>query len=217
MGQHLCVTIVPLFNHLLENEQNEINKLATHQKYKKGEIIFQPGDEALLIVASGSMKVYQLNSEGKEQLLRIITPGNYEGEKQLFGMKNESLFSEALEETVICRLTKQKFNQVIMDNPELGIKLFELSAQKMIQLEMQAQLLSAERVEARLATYLYNLSKNINSQNLYLPMKMKDLAQYLGTTPETLSRKFKFLEENAVIERKGRAITLLKGESLINI
>lgn len=35
MVQHLCVTLVPLFNYLSENEQIEINQLARHQQFKK--------------------------------------------------------------------------------------------------------------------------------------------------------------------------------------
>lgn len=57
MVQHLCVTLVPLFNYLSEDEQIEINQLARHRQFKKNEIIFKPGDEKLDIVARGSMKV----------------------------------------------------------------------------------------------------------------------------------------------------------------
>lgn len=34
-----------------------------------------------------------------------------------------------------------------------------------------------------------------------LPMSKKDLATYLGTTPETISRKFSSLEERGLIKR----------------
>lgn len=103
MVQHICVTLVPLFNYLSEDEQIKINRLAQHKKFKKNEIVFRPGDENLDIVALGSMKVFQLSTNGDEQLLRVVEPGGYEGENQLFGIKNESLFGETLETTEICR------------------------------------------------------------------------------------------------------------------
>lgn len=217
MVQHLCVTLVPLFNYLSEDEQIEINQLARHQQFKKNEIIFKPGDEKLDIVARGSMKVYQLSPNGKEQLLRVVEPGSYEGENQLFGIKNETLFGEALETTEICSLSKQAFNHVMLRNPQIALKLFELSAQKMVQVERQAQFLSMERVEERLATYLLDLSKVNGCHQISLPMKMKDIAQYLGTTPETLSRKFKYLENNGYIERSGRKISILDGDELLDL
>lgn len=217
MVQHLCVTLVPLFNYLSENEQIEINQLARHQQFKKNEIIFKPGDEKLDIVARGSMKVFQLSTNGNEQLLRVVEPGNYEGENQLFGIKNETLFGEALETTEICSLSKQAFNQVMLRNPQIALKLFELSAQKMIQVEKQAQILSMERVEERLSNYLLDLSKVANDYQFSLPMKMIDIARYIGTTPETLSRKFKYLENNGYIERSGRKISILDGDELLDL
>ncbi|MBS4456397.1 Crp/Fnr family transcriptional regulator [Tuanshanicoccus lijuaniae] len=217
MVQHLCVTLVPLFNHLSLDEQIEINKLARYQKYEKNEIVFKPGDDALVIVAHGSMKVYQLSSNGKEQLLRVVEPGSYEGENQLFGLKNETLFGEALETTEICSLSKQAFNQVMLNNPKISLKLFELSAQKMVQVEKQTQFLSMERIEERLAVYLFDLAKVTNEKQLILPMKMKDIAQYLGTTPETLSRKFKYLETEGYIQRSGKKIIILDEEGLQHI
>ncbi|PNY19846.1 Crp/Fnr family transcriptional regulator [Streptococcus parauberis] len=214
MDHHMCVTLVPLFNHLSVEEQAEINKLAGHKHYQKNETIFQPGDDQLDIVARGSIKVYQLSANGKEQLLRVVEPGGYEGENQLFGIENETLFAEALEDTEICTISKQAFNQVMLKNPKIAIKLFELSAQKMVQLEKQSQLLSMERVEERLANYLLDLAKVTETDQVTLPMKMKDIAQFLGTTPETLSRKFSLFESLGYISRTGKIVTILDLDGL---
>lgn len=40
-------------------------------------------------------------------------------------------------------------------------------------------------------------------------MKLKDLATYLGTTPETISRKFKVLERQGLIRHSARKIEIL--------
>lgn len=212
MAEHLCIAFVPLFNHLSLEAQKEIMKLANHHTYEKNELIFQPGDDRLDIVAHGSMKVYQLSANGKEQFLRVVQAGDYEGENQLFGLSNDRLFGQALEVTKICTLSKEAFHQVLIANPPIALKLLELTAQKTVQLEKQTQFLSMERVEERLAHYLLDLSPL--SSSLTLPMKMKDLALYLGTTPETLSRKFKYLENNQYIKRSGKHITLLDPDGL---
>ncbi|MGN0070843.1 MAG: Crp/Fnr family transcriptional regulator [Atopobiaceae bacterium] len=217
MAEHMCITIVPLFEKLSDADKEAINDLVRHREYRKGELVFQPGDDELAIVARGSMKVYQLSPSGKEQLLRVVRPGGYEGESQLFGIRNETLFAEALEDTVICSLSKKAFNQVLMSNPEIGIRLFELSSQKMVQMERQVQLLSLERVEERLAAYLLDLSEKEADVKIELPMKMKDVSLYLGTTPETLSRKFRYLEDQGLIERKGRTVTILDEDGLLDI
>ena len=95
MAEHLCIAQVPLFNHLPIEAQQEIMNLTHHHIYKKNELVFQPGDENLYIIASGSIKVYQLSISGKEHLLRVLKEGDYEGEKQLFNIKRYPLWTSS--------------------------------------------------------------------------------------------------------------------------
>lgn len=103
-----------------------------------------------------------------------------------------------MENTEICSLSKADFNRVLMENPQLSLKLLELITQKLLATERQTQFLAMERVEERLASYLLDLAKAAGSDQVQLSMNMKDIALYLGTTPETLSRKFKLLEKWAI-------------------
>lgn len=213
--EHLCVTLVPLFNHLDLDDQKKINEIAEHVIVDKGETIFSPySDSKLIIVAKGNMKVYQLSSNGKEQLLRVVEPGGYEGENQLFGAKNDFLFGEALEKTELCVLRQEDFQNILLEHPQISLKLLEINAQKSVSAEQQAQFLMMEKVEERLATYLINLSKSQNSLTFKLPLLMKELAAFLGTTPETLSRKFKLLEDERYLSRNNRIITIINEDAL---
>lgn len=213
--QHLCVTLVPLFNHLETADQQKINQLVSHRHFAKGEQILTPdGEPQLVIVARGNLKVYQLSAAGREQLLRVVEPGGYEGESQLFGAKNADLFAEALQPTEVCVLKQADFQELLLRYPQLSLKLLELTADKMTAVEQQTQFLLMEKVEERLAKYLTDLQVATASSSLTIPMKMKELAAYLGTTPETLSRKFKLLEEKQLISRKGSRVTVLDTEGL---
>ena len=215
--QHICVSLVPLFADLPEKDQLKINSLASDRRYQKGETIFQPGDEKLQIVSRGNMKVYQLSASGREQLLRVAQPGDYEGEAQLFGLENDSFFGQAMENTEICSLSKADFNRLLLENPQLSLKLLELSTQKLLATERQTQFLAMERVEERLASYLLDLAKAAGSDQVQLPMKMKDIAFYLGTTPETLSRKFKLLEKMGYLKRTGKQVKILDEDGLLDL
>ncbi|AVQ32855.1 Crp/Fnr family transcriptional regulator [Staphylococcus muscae] len=217
MSEHLCVSLVPLFHQLDHEDLKKINACAKVSHFEKGDVIFQPGDEQLYIVADGNMKIYQLSSNGKEQLLRVVEPGSYEGESQLFGVENDARFGEALNKTTICSISKQDFNEILVDHPQLSMKLLEYNMQKVLQLEQQTQFLSMEKVEERLASYLIDLMIAEESNKVVIPMSMKDLATFLGTTPETLSRKLKYLEQLGCIERKGRNISIVDVEALENI
>ena len=204
----LCVSLVPLFNHLEIEDQQKIHSLVTHRKVEKGEQILAPnGESQLVIVASGSMKVYQLSASGKEQLLRVVEPGGYEGESQLLGVPNESLFGEALEKTEICVLRQKDFSELLLHYPALN-------AEKLTKVQQQTTFLMMEKVEERVAVYLLDLAKATGKNHFFLPMKMKELAAFIGTTPETLSRKFKLLEENGYVKRENREVWIIDKEQL---
>ncbi|MFT9096872.1 Crp/Fnr family transcriptional regulator [Liquorilactobacillus sp.] len=94
--KHLCVHFVPIFAVLDQNNQEQVEQLIHYRQFKQGEQLFSPGNtQQLFIVASGTVKVYQLTTGGKEQFLRMLTPGEYEGETWLFGDSNNSLYAES--------------------------------------------------------------------------------------------------------------------------
>ncbi|GEN88735.1 Crp/Fnr family transcriptional regulator [Oceanobacillus sojae] len=215
--EHLCVAAVPLFHHLNLEDQRLINPLVNHRIFEKGEQIITPdGDPKLVVVARGNMKVYQLSAAGREQLLRVVGPSGYEGEGLLLGARNENLFAEALQQTEVCLLTQEDFQKILLQYPQLSLKLLEINAQKMMEAEQQTRFLMMEKVEERLMTYLLDLYKTTESAQVEIPMKMKELASFLGTTPETVSRKLKWLEKEGLIKRNRNKIKLHDKKELEN-
>lgn len=213
--EHRCVSHVPLFNHLPEGEQDRIESLVHRRNFKKGETIYSPGDEpVLIIVATGKLKVYQLSDSGREQLLRLVAPGEYVGQNALFGAVNGNVYVDALEDTLTCTLRQSDFKNLLLKEPTLAIRILEINARIAADLEKQSRFLLMEDVETRLATYLLDLSGGGDRDSFTVPMKWKDLAAYLGTTAETLSRKLKKLEEDGIIRRKGRKVDILDRNGL---
>lgn len=216
MSKCLCVHRVPLFAHLTSEEQDRIQKLLSHQTYQKGEIILSPETpEKLIIIFEGQIRVYRLTTSGKEQLLRISGAGDYEGESNLFCKNNEALYGEALKTTKVCIIYKRDFQRLLSSYPQIGYKLLQLNTKKMVQLEQQIQFLAIDKIEERLAFYLLDLnSKSKCNKDMIIPMPLKELATYLGTRPETLSRKLKIFEERKWIARSGRKVKILSMASL---
>ena len=213
--EHRCVSHVPLFNHLPDGEQDRIESLVHRRNFRKGETIYSPGDEpVLIIVARGKLKVYQLSDSGREQLLRLVGPGEYVGQNALFGAVNGNVYVDALEDTLTCTLRQSDFKNLLLKEPTLAIRILEINARIAADLEKQSRFLLMEDVETRLATYLLDLSGAGGQESFTVPMKWKDLAAYLGTTAETLSRKLKKLEEDGIIRRKGRKVDILDRNGL---
>ncbi|NRO18656.1 Crp/Fnr family transcriptional regulator [Lactobacillus helveticus] len=205
----LCVHLVPLFNALPTNDQMQIEELVRHQNYQKSELVMDPtSSNNLVIVAHGGARLYTLDENGRENVTQILKTGDYAGENWLFGEVNTNTYVEATENSEICLLNRNDFLALMKKNPELSIQLLEQNIIKVRAMHRQIQLLSLPKVEDRLLSYLQTYAKQVNKNSFTLPLKMKDLALYLGTTPETLSRKFVLLEKQGTLKRKLRHIDL---------
>lgn len=215
LSDHHCIQLVPLFFDLSPDELAQVEEIVQHKKVKKGKTVIQPSAEPLLtIVAKGSLKIYQISSTGKEQLLRVIEPGGYEGEKSIFGLVNKNLFGEALSDSTICFVRKSDFTELLLAKPQLSLRLLEMNAVKQNETEQQAKFLMMESVEMRLANYLLDLAKITDGSYVQIPMTLKDLSAFIGTTPETISRKLRLLEEKGLVEHYGKSFKILDYERL---
>nr|WP_284142841.1 helix-turn-helix domain-containing protein [Furfurilactobacillus milii] len=59
-------------------------------------------------------------------------------------------------------------------------------------------------------SYLTDKLENASSNTFQLPVKKKELASFLGLSPETLSRQLKALQKEGVITVSGKHITFIK-------
>lgn len=203
---------VPLFNDLSNEGKEYLKSLLHHKTFNKGDLIFSPNSQdELIIVVLGQLKVYKLNKDGKEHIIRIIGAGDYGGENYLFDLENTSVYGIALTKIEVYFLYKADFHKLLKIDHQVRQNLLNLNAKKSVELERQAQLLFFYRVDTKLVAYLedlYNDTYNEEENPITLPMSLKDLASYLGTSVESLSHCFKDFETKGWIERHHRKIII---------
>ncbi|WP_243291486.1 Crp/Fnr family transcriptional regulator [Bacillus sp. FJAT-47783] len=199
-----CVSLVPIFNHLENEHMEEIMKVVESVSYKKGEILYRAGDpsDSLYIVYKGEIKIYRLSESGKEKLVRLLVPGNFTGELALFNETLHEAYAEATKETQVCIIKRAKLQELLMKYPSISLKILNEFSVRLELSEKQAARFATEKVETRLALFLAECLNNHQSNEIVLPMSKKDLASYLGTTPETISRKLTHLENQGYIKQK---------------
>lgn len=214
-----CITLVPIFNHLQDEQMDEIMGLTKHTSYKKGEIIYRDGDksDSLYIVRSGRIRIYRLSESGKEQLVRILSPGDFTGELALFRESIHTSYAEAMRNTDVCMITREDLQQLLIRFPSISLRILSEFSNRLDKSETQTARFATESVETRLAYFLAeSIDSGDTSMEIELPMTKKDLASYLGTTPETLSRKLTEFEQEGYIKQKtGKKIVILDLDGLL--
>lgn len=200
-----CVSLVPLFNHLDEKQMDQITQLAHSVRRARGEMIYHQGERSagLYILHKGRIKVYRLAESGKEQLVRILEPGDFTGELSLFDDTPHDAYAEALEAVEICMIERDQMQQLLKEYPAISLKMLAEFSSRLADTEQRAARIAMESAETRIALYLADLSEEQRTLTVELPMNRKDLASYLGTTPETISRKLSLFEEQGWIHQAG--------------
>ena len=210
MKEELCVHLVPLFNQLSLERQRQVEQLVHHQRIKRGTIVVSPDmDDRLVIVKSGHGRMYQLSEDCEERVQRMLKTGDYVGETWLLGVANHSSYVEMTTDSDICILNRQDFIQLIHHQSEIALKLMAGQAAMIESLRQQTRLMGLPNIEERVVTYLKQLMVDQQSSKVKLPLKLKDLSSYLGTTPETLSRTLAQLEADSKLTRHLRTIQII--------
>lgn len=206
-----------LFGGLPLEHITEIEKIAVAKQFSKGESIFADGDEGrgFYLVVEGTVNVYKLSPDGKEQTLHIVKEGDTIGAVPVFSGKSFPANARAITKSHLLFFDRGKFIQLITDKPALTMNLLALLAMRLREFTIQVENLSLKEIPGRLAAYLLYLSQEQDNGDLVkLNISKAQLANILGTGPESLSRVLGNMKSRKIIEEEGANIRLLNRELL---
>ena len=110
----------------------------------------------------------------------------------------------ALPGTRLCTIPHTEFDELATAYPSILRGLLESALQRLLATELLLSAQVADTVLTRLASYLLALPRTYDDDGnrlVTLPSSQVDVASYLGTTPETLSRRIRRLTEAGMIAR----------------
>jgi CRP/FNR family transcriptional regulator, dissimilatory nitrate respiration regulator len=213
------IATTPLFAGLLREHLLELSKIAVQSRFRRGQMIFSEGSEArgFYILRSGRVKVFKLSSEGKEQILHILTPKEPFGEVAVFAGMNFPAYAEAMEESEVVFFPKPAFESLIRKDPSMALNMLAVLSTRLKHFTRLVEDLSLKEVPQRLAAYLLFLGDRKGkdpNRDVDLDITKGQLASLLGTIPETLSRILGKMTSQGYIRVEGRKIRILDEEAL---
>jgi CRP/FNR family transcriptional regulator len=218
----LCVTRVPLFQGLPRSDQGEIARAARPARLTRGELIYAAGSRAaqLMVVHTGSLKISRADADGREQILRVLRPGDFFGESALLTGARPNHFATALEAGSMCVFRHADLDRLVRAHPSIGLKMLEAVSRRLTETEDRLLSVISGDVSSRLAEYLLSLPARPSESGVTveLPLAKKDIASLLDTTPESLSRQLRRLGDSGVIatDATGR-IRILDVDALMRL
>ena len=211
MDKAQAVAGIGLFAGLGPREQAALAGVAEFRRYARGQDIFFAGDpgQGFFSVVSGKVRIYQTSLGGKEHILHVFGPGEVFAEVAVFAGSAYPANAQAMEDGDYLFFPRERFRGLIAAEPDLAMNMLGLLSIRLRQLVNKLEDLSLREVPARLAAHLLLLSAESKKRRLSLDLPKGQLAAYLGTIPETLSRVLRRFSDEGVIALSGSSLEIL--------
>jgi CRP-like cAMP-binding protein len=174
------------------------------REYQRGQVLYYEGDPpfALYCIRSGQVKLCCTGNRAEQQILRLVGPGETIGYAAILENQPHATTAEAITATKACTVSRNTLTRLIRQSPDLALTLMARLAVELRAAERQLLSMSQESVKQRTANVLLMLSEGSGGEsNIKSPIRRKEMAQIIGTTPETLSRVLNRFSEAGMVTR----------------
>ncbi|MDB5125542.1 MAG: Crp/Fnr family transcriptional regulator [Mucilaginibacter sp.] len=191
-------------------------------KVKKGEVIFEEGDEVkgVYFVYDGIVKVHKKWGSEKELIIRFASQGAIFGHRGLGGNNVYPISATALEDGIICYVDIEFFESTLKVNTDFTYNLMIFFANELQESERKMRNLAHMSVKGRVAQALISLQSQFGikeDHSINIELSRQDLASYAGTTYETVFRVLNELLKEQVIKTSGKKIIINHHDKLLEL
>ena len=210
---------LPLLSQLTEEQRNTVIDAGHEKSLERGEILFHEGEpaEALYAVIDGQLKLVRYSPKGRELLLHLVNPGQTFAEAALFAPGTYPATAEVMQSCRLWCLPRAALLDLLSASPELGVAMLGSISLWTRKLASKLELHTQRRVEERVAIYLLSRAGSVELEpgdRIELAEPRNLIAAQCGTAPEVLSRTFRRLEDDGILEAAPHHVTIHDPDSL---
>ena len=168
-----------------------LERLGMRRTVRRGQEIYAAGDPAghCYCVVSGSVRMVELDEDGRRQIADFLLPGD------LFGfdaLGTHHLSAEAVADTVLLCCPRRALEALAERDGAMARRLHDLTLQSLRRAHGKMFLLGRKTAGERISAFLLEMAARASEGStgglVELPMTRADIADHLGLTIETVSR-----------------------------
>lgn len=184
------------------------------KNFKAGEYILSFGlhQKTLGLLISGKADIIRIDIEGNESIIKKLTPGNIFNDA-FSCFSNDSIFVISRTDTEIYFIDYPTiFKNCPMDckfHTHMINLILELFTENSIILNEKIEILSHSKIRERILTFIEIRIGDSGTNSYKIPFSYTELANFLCVDRSALMRELKKMEEENMIKRENKLITLL--------
>jgi len=211
----------PLFSALDEEAAGALRRSMTELHVGRGQVLFREGDsgDRLYVVSDGKIKLGRSSTDGRENLLAVLGPGEMFGELSLFDPGPRTATATAVTDATVLALSHAGLRPWVTGQPEVALSLLQQVARRLRRTNEVLGDLVFSDVPGRVAKTLLDLSKRFgiaSEEGLHVShdLTQEELAQLVGASRETVNKALADFASRGWLRLEARAVVLLDTERL---
>jgi CRP/FNR family transcriptional regulator len=201
---------------ITENQQTFLLENSFHTKYRKKDTL-NSGDQdcyGVIIVKSGNLRVYMLSDEGKEITLFRLDAG------EVCILSSSCVLNTLSFDVHLCaesdcdliHVSAPAFQKVVSNNIYAECFTYKLATERFSLVMWTMEQILFTSFDKRLAGFL--LDESISTKSDVISHTHEEIAHYLGSAREVVSRMLKYFAKEGYVELKRGTVTILDKKSL---
>jgi CRP/FNR family cyclic AMP-dependent transcriptional regulator len=193
---------IEIFQDLSSNELEEMDRQITMSSCAPGRIFYMPEDsgEVLFLLKKGRVQLYRISPNGKKLVVETLGPGAIFGEMSLVGQGMHNTFAEAVDECLLCVMSRSDVERLMRDKPMVSFRFVEALGDRVASLESRLEEIAFKSIPARLASLLLRLSDEQGEENVISGYTHQDLGEMLGTYRETVTQTLNEFKSDGLVD-----------------
>jgi len=206
--------IVRQFSSLKALNKDELLRMAeckTSYTIKKGEPIFEEGEvtNGIYCIKDGVCKLSKLSDNGKDQIVKLVKPGELLGQRSMISDEPANLSAIALEDMEVCFIPRSEVMQFFNENNQFSMNVMKTICEDLKGADDHMVNMAQKTVRQRLVETLIYLEETFGKNedgSLHIQLSREELAGMIGTATESCIRLLSELNKSNLIELNGKKI-----------
>jgi CRP-like cAMP-binding protein len=210
-----------LFAAMQPAELDEILKFASERRFRRGQTIFQRGDNAssMMVVLQGRVRISTVSAEGKEVTLNVINPGEITGELALLDGKPRSADGTATEDSLLLVVERRQFLPFLAQNHDLALRVIAVLCDRVRRTSMALEEIALFDLPERLARVLLKLADDYGragsaGTRIDIRLSQRDLSNLVASSRESVNKQLRLWREDGIIDVENGLIVLRRPAEL---